>query len=270
MAEPYVELTGEAVNYIVDKHWDRVYDKTSQGVQKVRVKSGLGGDKAEAVAVGVGGENVVPVAPAQSAVSRGSQRKHVNSLPSPEPSEHSIEAWVRETARASNRDSRRRDRSIERQSETSERVISAYESERHDPKRKPESVLSRRDLDRLRRDRKMSYANYGNNQQQQRPQSAGPRTRYYDDDDSDYDEKSGRRYRASGRGYEDDDYDDDRGYDREVVTTERYKGVSNALVVRQHLLPISKLRVLTLIDSLLAISTPGAALAATTATVRAQ
>ena len=60
-------------------------------------------------------------------------------------------------------------------------------------------------------------------------QQPPPRSRYYDDDDSDYDERTGERYRTTGRGYGDD-------YDREVITTERYKGVSNALVVS---LPIS-------------------------------
>ena len=86
---------------------------------------------------------------------------------------------------------------------------------------------------------RMSYSNggFGQPQQQQRANSAQPpRSRYYDDDDeygSDYDDRNGRRHGTTGHGY-DDRYDDDaRPYDREVIETERYKGVSGALVVRQ-------------------------------------
>jgi hypothetical protein len=145
--------------------------------------------------------------------------------------------------RKENRDYRRRDSrrsgSLDRESEVSERVIRAYESERDDPSRRAETVLSKKDLRKLNsRDPNMSYANgyasgglapggYDNRRaNSQQP----PRNRYYEDDDSDYDERSGRRRGATGRGYG-DEYEDDRGYNREIVETERYRGVSGALVV---------------------------------------
>ncbi|KAK0362888.1 hypothetical protein LTR91_010822 [Friedmanniomyces endolithicus] len=70
----------------------------------------------------------------------------------------------------------------------------------------------------------MAYAN-GYGARDERGHSAQPpKSRYYDDDgDSDYDDREGRRYKSGGaRGY--DDRDDERGYDREVIETERYRG----------------------------------------------
>jgi alkaline phosphatase len=68
-----------------------------------------------------------------------------------------------------------------------------------------------------------------------RPRSQPPRSRYDDDGDSDYDEKSGRRSRGTGRGY------DDREYDRVIEETERYRGPVGAgpLVVRVAPYPLS-------------------------------
>lgn len=66
-----------------------------------------------------------------------------------------------------------------------------------------------------------------------RPRSQPPRGRYYDDEDSDYDERSGDRHRGGGRGW--DDRDD---YDTVKETREVYRGPVSAgplaLVVREH------------------------------------
>lgn len=76
---------------------------------------------------------------------------------------------------------------------------------------------------------------YGNTQYQGegRARSAQPpKSRYYDDDDSDYDERSGKRSSGRGRGW--DDRYDDRDYDRVEEVTERYRGPVSAgpLIVR--------------------------------------
>lgn len=68
----------------------------------------------------------------------------------------------------------------------------------------------------------MSHANGGYG----RPASRGGSKYddYYEDDyDSDYDDRTGRRFKASGRGY---DAERDRDFDREIIETERYRGVS--------------------------------------------
>lgn len=144
--------------------------------------------------------------------------------------------------------------------ERNDRVLQEYEAETDDPARNPASVLPEKDLWTLekhdkpnkqlvattnagsRRDSGMASGyndDYRGNTQYQgetRSRSAQPppRSRYYDDDDSDYDERSGRRYESGGRGYSDRDRYDDRDYDRYVETTERYRGPVGAgpLVVR--------------------------------------
>ena len=124
----------------------------------------------------------------------------------------------------------------DRRSETSDTVIQEYEREKDDPCVKPEAVLSHKEL---RRDSAMSYNdNYQQTQyggQSSRPRSQPPKSsRYNEDEDSDYDERSGRRYQSGGgRGYDDRDYDD-RDYDRVIEETERYRGPVSAgpLVVR--------------------------------------
>ena len=169
----------------------------------------------------------------------GSRRRQRNSLPSPE----------RETYRPG---------ALQQESEESDKVLREYEEEVDDPKRRAESVLDSTDLNyikesrrasvvatsilKVKDDRRDSAMASGYNDDYRggdgyardapRPRSQPPRNRYYDDDDSDYDERSGRRYKAgSGRGY-----DDDRDYDRVVEETERYRGPvsSGPLVVRQH------------------------------------
>ncbi|KAK4628518.1 uncharacterized protein CLAFUR5_04600 [Fulvia fulva] len=168
-------------------------------------------------------------ATAYTAAPPGSRRRQRNSPPSPE----------REAYRPG---------TLQQESEESDRVLREYEQEIDDPKRRAESVLDTTDLNYIKESRRASVVatsilkvkdkdnrrdsamasgyddDYrgggGYARDAPRPRSQPPRSRYYDDDDSDYDERSGRRYKAgSGRGY-----DDDRDYDRVVEETERYRG----------------------------------------------
>ena len=222
MGEPYVEMASEAVNYLTNTYWDKAYDKVTGNNRQEN-------DQPPQSSVGDRGP------PRDSAVSGNVRRRQKNRLPSPEgDAAHYY---------SSRRDSRRSS-SFDKESEYSERVIRNYEAERSDPRRKAETVLSKKDLRQLRRDSKMSYANggqgYGQNLNtyppNQRPSSAQPpRSRYNDDDEygSDYDERNGGRYRTTGRGY--DDYDNDgRPYAREVIETERYRGVSGMRYIHLH------------------------------------
>ena len=193
----FVELGAEGLDHLTDKYFERGYDKVKNRKQS----------KKQQKSSAVGSEN------------QPQQRKY--RLPSPE--------------RERGEPPPVRDREIEEQSETSERVLRAYENERDDPKRRPNpSIVGAPRRGPPPRDfvppttigvntagaTMGSYATgYAPSQ---RPNSQQPpKQRYYDDDDSDYDERSGRRQRASGRGYD----DDDRNYDREIVETERYRGV---------------------------------------------
>lgn len=63
------------------------------------------------------------------------------------------------------------------------------------------------------------YRESGYRGENDRPRSQPPRGRYYDDEDSDYDERTGDRHRGGGRGY--DDRDD---YDTVKETREVYRG----------------------------------------------
>lgn len=144
--------------------------------------------------------------------------KSRNQLPSPERERDPPTRTAAAGDTAGDRRGSLRSESLERESETSRRVTREYENERDDPTRSVKSVLP--DRRRGRDSAKMSYANgyapsHGRSQ----------RGRYDDDEDSDYDDREGRRYRTSGRGYDDRG---DRGYpyDREIIETERYKGVS--------------------------------------------
>ncbi|KXT14939.1 hypothetical protein AC579_3068 [Pseudocercospora musae] len=86
-----------------------------------------------------------------------------------------------------------------------------------------DSAVSRRDSAVMASGYNDNY--YGNTQYQGegRARSAQPpKSRYYDDDDSDYDERSGKRSSGRGRGW--DDRYDDRDYDRVEEITERYRG----------------------------------------------
>ncbi|KAF2768946.1 hypothetical protein EJ03DRAFT_351783 [Teratosphaeria nubilosa] len=197
MAETFVELGATTVDHLTEQYWDRAYDKVSGRKRQTSPGAQAEGDP-------------------RNIVSSRNPGRHRNTLPSPERERD------RDTVYISERRKQKRDDSLERESQASERVIGAYENERDDPIRPVDPRL-----ERARRDsaRPMSQANgYAPSA---RPRSANPpRTKYYDDD-SDHDERDGRRYRSSGRGY--DDYDD-QPYDREIIETERYRGVSNALV----------------------------------------
>lgn len=193
MAEAFVELGAEAVHHVTENYHDAIYDKITGKTNKNKNQS----------------DN-------QSA----SSRKYRNQLPSPERNRDYDRDYNRERAR---------DDSLERQSETSWRVTKEYENEPDDPIRPVDPKLERR---RRRDSARMSYANgYAPSGAPSRPRSQPPRSRYDDDGDSDYDEREGQRYRTSGRGYDDRDDRDYPPYDREVIETERYRGVSGALVI---------------------------------------
>jgi hypothetical protein len=202
-----VELGATALDHITDNHFEKAWDRVRQarGLPPTYTPPSGGAATASGVPGGQG----------QPPRSRNIGR-HRNTLPSPEEGDRERNTVYIERRRV-------RDDSLERQSETSERVLRSYQLEADDPVRPVDKKLQRESV------RAMSQAN-GN--APPRPRSQPPRTRYYDDDDdSDYDERDGRRYRASGRGYEDRDDRDYVPYDREIVETERYRGVSNALVV---------------------------------------
>lgn len=217
MAEAFVELGAEAFNHLTDNHFETAYDKVrdrfqgndsrQQSSQPQRQRQQSADDANQST----------------TSTSAKSRRRQKNQLPSPERDQF-----------AENARSARRDDSLERESETSERVLRAYENEPDDPRRKVESVLSvRTNRNRDRRDSGKKMSTYLQPDRDgyaasQRPRSQPPRSRYDDDGDSDYDDHEGRRYKSGGRGY--DDRDD--GYDREIIETERYRGVSSqALVV---------------------------------------
>jgi hypothetical protein len=241
MASEFVELGAEGVNYVVEHHWDKIHDPVYNYSSKTKQYfKGNSAPPQQAQQQDQQQAQAPPSAAPASAVSARSRRKQKNRLPSPE---GSIESWNRDLYRQTSREEPRSP-SLDRESQRSEQVIRAYEADPRDPPARPEQVLPKKDLRKLRRDSRMSYANgYGGGGPNLAPggyenrrassQQPPPRSRYYDDDDSDYDERTGERYRTTGRGY-DDKYGDD--YDREVITTERYKGVSGALVVS---LPIS-------------------------------
>lgn len=119
----------------------------------------------------------------------------------------------------------------------SERVLREYEAERDDPKRKPSaslvgrSVSLRQPKDKRRDSAKMSHANggYGRSERPASQRGGGGGSKYddyYDDEyESDFDDRTGRRTKTTGRGY---DAERDRDFDREIIETERYRGVSLA------------------------------------------
>lgn len=169
-----------------------------------------------------------PVAYQAASALSGSRRKQLKTLPPPPRGAETEFTRDRETV-------------IAREIEESDRVLRRYEAEANDPKRNPASVLNEKHLWTLDRSRSASRRDsamaYNDNYQQGshyqgegRARSAQPaRSRVYDDDDSDYDERSGRRYGAgSGRGYDDRGRDDYRDYDRVVEETERYRGPVSA------------------------------------------
>lgn len=196
-----VELGATTLNNFAEsKHFDKFYDKVTG--KKTTPPSGVGSNRGRK-------ENEEPP------LDKPHRERRRVELPSPE----------RDPDEAFSQASRPppRDPQLEAESETSERVIREYENEKDDPKRRPNPSLigSVRSKSSRRDSARMSYANGGYGRQ---GGSQPARSRYYDeDDDSDYDERSGRRFRGTGRGY---DAERDRDFDREIIETERYRGVS--------------------------------------------
>lgn len=205
MAEAFVELGAEGINHLTEHHWESTYDRVRGRKNKHKNKNEHTGD-----GDGGGGKN----SQSDSGSGRKATRDYRYQLPSPERDRDADNAA-------------RREDSLERQSQSSERILKAYENEPDDPRRPVDPKIEQRRRDSAR----MSRVNggYAASQAAGRPRSQPPRGRY-DDDDSDYDEYDGRRQRTSGRGYDDRD-DRDYPYDREVIETERYQGVSGALAV---------------------------------------
>jgi len=197
MAETFVELGAEAVHHLTERHWDRGWDKFRQ----VRGKK--------------------PLLPADSttSVSRKSNR-HRNHLPSPERErDRVVDGSYVASERGHPVPGEEVDERSSLESRTTERVTTAYENETDDPVRPVDPQLERQRTKSSTMSAANGYADEGRARSQQ-----PPRSRYYDDD-SDYDEREGRRYRnGNGRGYDDDNY-------REIIETERYRGVSGPLVV---------------------------------------
>jgi len=199
MAETFVELGAEAVHHLTERHWDRGWDKLRQ----VRGKE--------------------PLLPPESttSLSRNSGR-HRNRLPSPE-RERDRDRVGNTYYAASERRQIAPGEDVDDleslESRTTQRVTTAYENETDDPVRPVDPQLERQRT----KSSTMSAVNGHADDARARSQQP-PRSRYYDDD-SDYDEHEGRRYRnGGGRGYDDDNY-------REVIETERYRGVSGLVVV---------------------------------------
>lgn len=193
------ELGATALDKFVDsKHFDKIYDTAANRLGKKKGQNDRRSDDVGRKGDGYGANA------RRSENERPPAHRHRNELPAPEGFEDA------------------HDPDLAAESETSERVLRAYENERDDPKRKPSASL----VGRSKRDSgAMSYAN--GYSRSERPASQPPRSRYYEDDDyeSDYDERTGRKYRATGRGY---DAERDRDFDREIVETERYRGVSHS------------------------------------------
>jgi len=269
MAEAFVELGAEAVNHLTDKHFDSGYDRYRKWVNGKKVESVVTpyrrdrDREGEGAAAGAAAAEDAPPSrsgrkssgdlrsAAQSEASRQvrssaggapdaltatsagqTRRRHRSTLPSPERDigTGATAAAAGAAAGYTYSSTSRRNRSLERQSITSDRVLREYERETDDPPCRPEKVLTPSQLQSippttaattrtLRRDSAMA-SNYGADTV--RPRSQPPRSSRYDDDyDSDYDERTGRRSRATGRGYDDRD---DRDYDRVIEETERYRG----------------------------------------------
>jgi alkaline phosphatase len=195
-----------------------------------------------------------------TAAQTSSRRKQRNDLPSPERDNFASTAIPAAAvgaaaAGAYTYSNTQRNGEFERQSSISDQVLREYEREADDPTRRAEKVLSPSQLNKISRSSTVKSSNRGYRRDSamtsryaddyreagsqyagsNRPRSQPPRSRYDDDGDSDYDEKSGRRSRGTGRGY------DDREYDRVIEETERYRGPVGAgpLVVRVAPYPLS-------------------------------
>lgn len=212
MAEAFVELGAEGINHLTENYYDSAHDKVREALGR-KPKDDKENEQTNRADV----------------KKKRSNRRY--ELPSPERDrDYDNTSYVASQSRRRDQ----RDESLERQSETSERVTRKYENERVDPVRPVESVLpaSRRKRDSARMSYANGYAPADRPRSHDPPRNRGRDRDYDDDEDSDYDDRSGRRYgKSSGRGY--DDRDGDREY--EVTETERYRGpagaVSGALVV---------------------------------------
>lgn len=210
MAE-FGELGATAIDKLADsKHFDKLYDNTAGRLNRNQNQPDRRNDNVPRSRDDYGAN--APPRRRHSDENIRQPHRHRNTLPDPEFDDNDAANTPR-------------DFQLEAQSETSERVLRAYENERDDPKRKPSASLVNSNK---RNSGAMSRANGDYYARSERPGSqAPPRSRYYDEDEeSDYDERTGRRYRSTGRGY---DAERDREFDREVVETERYRGVSLAI-----------------------------------------
>ncbi|KAF2723532.1 hypothetical protein K431DRAFT_310959 [Polychaeton citri CBS 116435] len=221
--EEALELTATGIDHATEKYGDRIYDGVSSQFTKYRHQPN------SSQRGGAAPPSEASVGPPNNRRQRNSRQR--NSLPSPERDDTAARYYTAASSAAT--PPTRRDDSLERESQRSARVIREYESEADDPKRVPDGFLPVKDS---RRDSaRMSYAgDYGRTRSQ--PPDA---TRYYEDDGygSDYDERTGARTRASGKGYGANGYDDK--YDdryrnlevepyREYYETERYRGLQPA------------------------------------------
>lgn len=237
--EDALELGMEGLDRVTDKYYDKVYDKAKKHNPLSR-KSGENNYPTEQSTVDGAPEdqqserryreNEKGASRTNSKRSGGAGRPRAQ-LPSPEPEDRdyyyhsSSQQPDGHNNTSSGTTPRRRayydsyyddDPELERQSETSERVLRAYENEKDDPRRRPDPSLigsARQRRSRPPKDSEMSY------DYDRRPSSQQPRSRHYGDGDSDYDERTGTTHRKTSRGYDD-------GYDREIIETERYHGVS--------------------------------------------
>lgn len=197
-AEHFVELGVEGINHLIDKHWDRGYHAVHRTLHRK----------------GVIHAPPLPPAPAVA--------PDENTAPNPPPPRSSDDSASDRSSPAGKRKRRQHKNSLP-----------TPETDLPDPLLRQTHTIP---------NTRMSTANGGlaPQSQQQRANSAQPpRSRYYDDDDeygSDYDDRYAHARRSNGRGNDrgyDDGYEqDNRPYEREVIETERYKGVSQALVVR--------------------------------------
>jgi type IV secretory pathway VirB10-like protein len=165
-----------------------------------------------------------------AAVSDTQRSKHHPEDPAPRQKPASAAASSHRSQRYASASPHRYD--IDEESQQSEQVLREYEAERDDPKRKPSASLVARSLslrqakDRRRDSVRMSHANggYGRSERPTSQRGGSRYDDYYDDEyESDYDDRTGRRTRTTGRGY---DAERDREFDREIIETERYRGVS--------------------------------------------
>ncbi|GAB7366238.1 hypothetical protein MBLNU230_g7795t1 [Neophaeotheca triangularis] len=236
MADDFVELGATALDRLTNtKGWDRTIDfiTGSKHNKTGAPVSGLGtGQESKAVRKR---RVELPSPERETYRPRHTHRSHYQPPQPPPPPES--EYFSRKRFGVEDSVDLNSDRELERQSHNSDRVLREYENEPDDPRRVPDPrylpyqytappvippppgpqhYFDHRDDYYDRNSGIMSYAG--------RPRSQPPRG-YYSDEESDYDERTGKRYSgrsAKGRGYEDSR--DGRPYDREIVEKEIYRG----------------------------------------------